>query len=679
VSARRLPTLLPRDPAARRALRLDAIRILVVVNLVLGTWYITWRWTSSINWAAWAIAVPLVVAETYSWIDSWLFGLTMWKLRERDPPPPPPEDATVDVFITVYNEPLELVRATVRGAREMTYPHRTYVLDDGASPEMQEMTREEGVGYVTRTADWKDRPRHAKAGNLNNALFQTSGEFLLILDADQIPGPQMLDKVLGWFRDERVALVQTPQYFVNVPDDDPMGSQAPLFYGPIQQGKDGWNAAFFCGSNAVLRREALMQLGIIGYVQGVEQATRRVLRTAGKVLDQARREARARDVPEQTRALDALEVALEHVRDARAKGGTLQEATHGFRREVDAISREMVSGDIAAMAADLEELGAGIIDTDLETGLPLIDDAALTQLAARELSPLAAIASVRRLIESLDAVRSDEAQPIMPLATISVTEDMATAMRLHRNGWRSVYHHEVLVHGLAPEDLQSMLQQRLRWAQGTIQVFLRENPIVQRGLSAGQRLMYFATAWSYLSGFAAVAYLSAPVVYLTLGILPVSTIGADFMWHLVPFLLANQLLFTVVGWKVKTFRGMQYSLALFPLWIRAVISTIKTEVSGESLGFVETPKTRQTGASLRLVKIQVWTMGLLVASVVIGCVRLMVGQTDDGGAIALNIAWAAYDLVMLSAVLDAAFYQGFEAQATPAPTAGVGPAVSEPA
>ena len=666
-----LQAVLPRDPGARKALRRDAIRILVAVNLTLGTWYVAWRWTSSINWAAWAIALPLIVAETYSWVDSWLFGLTMWKLKERDPPPPPPEGATVDVFITVYNEPLDLVRATARGARDIVYPHSTYILDDGASAEMEQMAREEGIGYVTRTADWKDRPRHAKAGNLNNALFQTSGELLLILDADQIPTPEMLDKTLGWFRDERVALVQTPQYFVNVPDSDPMGSQAPLFYGPIQQGKDGWNAAFFCGSNAILRREALMQLGIVGYVQGVEQATRRVLRTARTVLRQARYEARARDIPEERLALDALEGALEKVRVALRDGSSLQEATHGFRREIDAISRELVSGDVAAMLADLDELGADIIDTDAETGLPLIDGAAMSALAARELSPLAALSSVRRLIDDLDAVRSDEAQPIMPLATISVTEDMATAMRLHRNGWRSVYHHEVLVHGLAPEDLGSMLQQRLRWAQGTIQVFIRENPLVQRGLSAGQRLMYFATGWSYLSGFAALAYLAAPVLYLTLGILPVTTIGADFMWHLVPFLLANQLLFMVVGWKVKTFRGMQYSLALFPLWIRAVVSTIKTEVSGESLGFVVTPKTRQSGSALPLVRIQLWTMGILVVAVVIGCVRLMTGETDAGGAIMLNVAWAVYDLVMLSAVLGAASYEGFEAPGAGSPAEAV--------
>ena len=113
----------------------------------------------------------------------------------------------------------------------------------------------------------------------------------------------------------------------------------------------------------------------------------------------------------------------------------------------------------------------------------------------------------------------------MPLATVSVTEDMATCMRLHALGWRSVYHHELLARGLAPEDLRTMLQQRLRWAQGTLQVLLRENPLVQKGLTVGQRLMYFATMWSYLSGFAAVMYIAAPVLFLCFGVLPVNAFG----------------------------------------------------------------------------------------------------------------------------------------------------------
>ena len=137
-------------------------------------------------------------------------------------------------------------------------------------------------------------PRHAKAGNLNNALMQTEGEFLLILDADQIPEPDILDKTLGYFNNRKVALVQTPQYFSNVPADDPLGSQAPLFYGPIQQGKDGWNAAFFCGSNAILRREALMQLGLSGYVKETEKSIRRALSASRAAIRKARKAATGR-------------------------------------------------------------------------------------------------------------------------------------------------------------------------------------------------------------------------------------------------------------------------------------------------------------------------------------------------------------------------------------------------
>ena len=657
----RAPRLLPADPEQRRGLRRDVIRVLVAANLLLGAWYLSWRWTSSVEWSAWYIAVPLVVAETYSYLDAWLFGLTMWRVKERGPAPPPPEGVTVDVFITTYDEPLELVRATAVAARDIAFPHETWVLDDGARPEMEAMARELGIGWITRSADWRDRPRHAKAGNLNNALLQTQGELLLILDADQIPAPDILDKTLGWFRDPQVALVQTPQFFTNVTDHDPMGSQAPLFYGPIQQGKDGWNAAFFCGSNAILRREALMQLGIVGYVRETEEAVAAVLRTAGRVIGRARREARRRGDRRAAEALDALEAAVGRVRRELGEGRTtIQEATHAFREEVERISRALVAGDLAAMQADLAALDGPALEADAELGGIVVDEAALDALAARELSPLAAIASVRELLAELDAVQADEAQPIMPLATISVTEDMATAMRLHRMGWRSVYHHEVLAHGLAPEDLRSMLQQRLRWAQGTMQVLLRENPLTQRGLSPGQRLMYLGTMWTYLSGFAAVVYIAAPILYLTLSVKPVTAFGEDFLWHLVPFLLVNQVLFLVVGHGMRTWRGQQYSLALFPLWIKACTSVVGNVIRGRTLGFVVTPKTRQAGASLRLVRVQLAAMAALVAAVVVGLVRLAVGDTTEGGAIMLNVAWAVYDLVALSVVVDAALYRGFE-------------------
>ena len=168
---------------------LKVVRPLIVLTAVLGLNYLIWRWIFSIHWSAWWIAVPLVVAETYSLLDSMIFGFTMWRLKRRPDPGPPPEDATVDVFITTYNEPLDLVMKTARAAQRITFPHTLWILDDGNRAELKELAGSEGIGVISRSSDWIDMPRHAKAGNLNNALMVTQGEFIVILDADQVPAP----------------------------------------------------------------------------------------------------------------------------------------------------------------------------------------------------------------------------------------------------------------------------------------------------------------------------------------------------------------------------------------------------------------------------------------------------------------------------------------------------------
>ncbi len=655
-----LPTSLsPRVPLTPR---LFGLRVLVLVTAVLGVNYIAWRWLESVNWSAWWIAVPLILAETYSLVDSLLFGLTMWRLRRRGEPPPPPEGATVDVFITTYNEPIDLVMTTAEAALRIRHPHRTWILDDGARPELQARAEAAGIGVVTRSRDWADRPRHAKAGNLNNALMSTDGEFILILDADQVPDPAILDRTLGYFRDPQTALVQTPQVFVKVPGDDPLGSQAPLFYGPIQQGKDGWNAAFFCGSNAVLRREALMQLGVSRYVTEVEVAVQQALRTADRVLARARRGLDA-DRVDAREALARVEAAVTQARAELRGGEALADITYRFQQRVEEAAHGVVSSDVAALEADLATI-AEIAGELGESGLAEVDRAALGRLAARDWSPLGAIETVRTLVRSVDVDRDDEAQPVMPLATISVTEDMATCMRLHGLGWRTVYHHETLALGLAPEDLGTMLTQRLRWAQGTVQVMLRENPLAQRGLTLAQRLMYWATMWSYLSGFAAVVYFAAPVVFLVSGVLPVQALSADFFLRLVPFLVVNQVLFWVIGRRKRTWRGQQYSLALFPVWIRSVTSAVGNVVFGRSLAFAVTPKERQSvdRRPWHLVRPQLAVVALLVVASAVGLVRMLTGAADELGTV-VNLVWVVFDLAVLSVVVKAVRYRGPDAEA----------------
>jgi cellulose synthase (UDP-forming) len=665
-----LTDLTPEAAERRRRRRLFTIRVVVVLTAMLGLDYVLWRWFFSVNWDAWWIGVPLVLAETYSLVDSLLFGLGMWRLRERGEPPPPPEDVTVDVFIATYNEPIELVMNTARAAQRITYPHRTWILDDGNRPEMRAAAEAEGIGWLTRSADWAGMPRHAKAGNLNNALLNTDGEFMLILDADQVPHPEILDRTLGYFEDEKMALVQTPQFFVNVPVEDPLGSQAPLFYGPIQQGKDGWNSAFFCGSNAVIRREALMQLGISRYVREVEAGVDRALRTARSVV----RRSRATLDPGEHEVRAALDEILDGITQAGrdlARGVPLFDVTYRFQQQVNQVRTTLVAGDLAtlqedlAVLAELEEIAE---DPDLHLGA--MDAGELQAVLVRDLSPLAAVEAVETLVRAIDVTRGGEAQPIMPLATISVTEDMATCMRLHALGWRSAYHDEPLADGLAPEDLGTMLVQRLRWAQGTVQVMFRENPLVQKGLTLPQRLMYFSTMWSYLSGFAALVYIGAPVIYLTIGVLPVQSLAPEFFARLVPFLVVNQLLFWLVADGRPTWRGQQYSLALFPVWIKAFTSAFGNVFLKRPLDFAVTPKTKQepTGPAWHLVKPQLWAMGLLAGSMVVGVIRILAGQANTAGAI-FNMVWVAFDLLIFSVIIKAARYRGFEpaAQAEPVP------------
>jgi cellulose synthase (UDP-forming) len=139
--------------------------------------------------------------------------------------------------------------------------------------------------------------------------------------------------------------------------------------------------------------------------------------------------------------------------------------------------------------------------------------------------------------------------------------------------------------------------------------------------------------------------------------MPDKAFSAEFVRRLVPYLIVNQLLFVVVSWGLPNWRGQQYSLALFPIWIKSVTSAIGSVYFGQKLGFVVTPKTRQEGVSLRLIRWQLIVIVLLVAAVIVGLCRLALDPHHDVVPIVVNIAWALFDLAALSVVLKAAFYK----------------------
>ena len=214
--------------------------------------------------------ICLLFAEAYAFVILFLgYFQTIWPLRRA--PIALPENTDnwphIDVIIPTYNEPLEVVRYTALGALNMDWPAdkmHVFLLDDGRRKEFEQFAFEAGIGYRTRPDN-----KHAKAGNINAALKTMNSPLVAIFDSDHVPTRSFLQMTVGWFlRDPKLAVLQTPHHFYSPdPFERNLGqfhvipNEGELFYGIVQDGNDFWNASFFCGSCAVLRREALDDVG----------------------------------------------------------------------------------------------------------------------------------------------------------------------------------------------------------------------------------------------------------------------------------------------------------------------------------------------------------------------------------------------------------------------------------
>ncbi|MEN5017401.1 UDP-forming cellulose synthase catalytic subunit [Erwinia sp. Eh17-17] len=247
--------------------------VMVMLSAMMSTRYIYWRATETLHFNSEVeaiLGIGLFIAELYVWLILILGYLqTSWPLKRTIEPLPDDVSLwpTVDVYIPSYNESLDVVRDTVLAAQCIDYPRdkiKVYLLDDGKRSEFARFAADVGVGYITR-----DDNRHAKAGNLNHAMKITKGELICIFDCDHVATRTFLQATVGAFlKDDKLALLQTPHYFYspdpferNLKAAREIPNEGALFYGPVQQGNDNWNATFFCGSCAVIRRSALEEIG----------------------------------------------------------------------------------------------------------------------------------------------------------------------------------------------------------------------------------------------------------------------------------------------------------------------------------------------------------------------------------------------------------------------------------
>jgi cellulose synthase (UDP-forming) len=261
-----------------------AAQVLTLLSVLASSRYIWWRLSSTLDFDTtldWILGLLLIAAELYAFVILLLGAFQTVHVLERKPVPLPADRArwpTVDVFIPTYNEPLDLVRPTVLAAQALDWPAdklRVHLLDDGCRAEFRAFAVRARVNYIVRAEH-----KHAKAGNLNHALTVTDGELIAIFDSDHIAARSFLQLTVGWFvRDPRLGMLQTPHHFYNAdPIERNLGqfrrvpNEGELFYGHVQGGNDFWNATFFCGSCAIIRRSGLAAVGGIATGSVTEDA-----------------------------------------------------------------------------------------------------------------------------------------------------------------------------------------------------------------------------------------------------------------------------------------------------------------------------------------------------------------------------------------------------------------------
>ena len=477
-----------------------AVRVVVVAALVWGVAYLVWRMADTWRGAQPVMFVVLLACEVFGLAMLASFVFLAWRIPVSRRPAIGWRPS-VDVFVCTYDESLDILGATLVGCDRITYPHTTWVLDDGRRDEVRRLAERFGARYLARATN-----EHAKAGNINSALAHTSGELLLVLDADHVPQPDILDATIGYFDDPSVALVQTPHDFGNQDSFQHFETgrhDQSMFFEVIMPGKDRHDGAFWCGSAALILRQALEGIGGI--------------------------------------------------------------------------------------------------------------------------------------------------------ATETVAEDFHTTIRLHGQGWRTRYHDETLVQGLAPHDLATFLLQRDRWARGNLSVLRTpENPLIAPRLTIKQRVSYLSSLLAYFVPLQRLGMLAVLVAMLVSGRLPLHATLWQFGVFWLPWMALE------LGASALLCRGQA------SLWDGAYTNLLTTGIFARAAfvlvhpfrtSFKVTPKDGIDGGGwaaarqLRLVLVMASVLAAAALARVLTVAGLVPLPPLRGLALVAGLAFAGWELFVVGAAL----------------------------
>jgi len=112
---------------------------------------------------------------------------------------------------------------------------------------------------------------------------------------------------------------------------------------------------------------------------------------------------------------------------------------------------------------------------------------------------------------------------------IGLAEDLITSIRIHADGWKSVFNPVIVSRGLVPEDFGSYCKQQLKWSRGVFEVVFVEVPRLFRKLTGWQRLSYLMIGTYYLVGASSFLFTLIPFIFFLTGILPAKMSFVEFL------------------------------------------------------------------------------------------------------------------------------------------------------
>ncbi|YCI80197.1 glycosyltransferase [Enterobacteriaceae bacterium] len=574
-------------------------QVLAVAGLVLGANYIRWRWMESLNMDALWYAVPLALAETLAWIGTLLFTINIWQVKDPECPPPPD-----DINQCLLPQDRGDSRPPKVDLFIATYSEDVELVRLSIQDALK-MTYPAEIVYRVHVLDDGRRPEMRAVCEEEGVNYITRDNNIGYKAGNIRNGMEHTDGdfLIICDADTRVfptLLTHTLGYFR---DPDVAWVQTPQWFFDLPEGER---------LHAWLKRKA----GLPGYLFG--RATEGIFGRLTIGSDPFFNDPRM-----------FYDVILRRRNWANAAFCCGAASVH--RRE--AVMQAALRSYVFTVEEEIDRYTATIRDPETRAAL---SHAMLPHVISdTELTPY----------------------------KFHVSEDIYTSIVLHGDSerrWRSVMHPTIESKMLSPQDLLTWMIQRFKYAAGSLDILFNDKIFSRRrfSLSPGQTLMYATTFWSYLACIWNAVFLISPLIYLFTGIPPVSAYSTPFYLHFLPFFIVTELAFMFGTWGISAWDGRASYLSFFSVNLRA----LNTVLRGEKIKFDVTPKERQTGRFLYLVKPQIAIVVLTLLGLIWGGIQIARGQVDDPSGYVINIFWGGVNIAAMLPMIMAAMWTPPETQ-----------------